>query len=137
MYPVSALKWIIAELLSGGPSGPGGQADYSAQWAEYYRSMGMIREAESIEQQQKKPPQAQPNPPQTQSVITFRKCSESFSKSFSIAQTNDSLVTSSSLFLIRYNNNILNSSYMPYLFYWTECCMHFARIYYIIVLLYQ
>ena len=26
-----------------------GQADYSAQWAEYYRSMGMIKEAEAIE----------------------------------------------------------------------------------------
>ncbi len=29
----------------------GGQADYSAQWIEYYRSMGMTREAEAIEQQ--------------------------------------------------------------------------------------
>lgn len=28
-----------------------GQADYSAQWAEYYRSIGMHREAEAIEQQ--------------------------------------------------------------------------------------
>lgn len=27
-----------------------GQADYSAQWVEYYRSMGMTREAEAIEQ---------------------------------------------------------------------------------------
>ena len=26
-----------------------GQADYSQQWAEYYRSMGMIKEAEAIE----------------------------------------------------------------------------------------
>ena len=26
-----------------------GQADYSAQWAEYYRSMGMVKEAEAIE----------------------------------------------------------------------------------------
>ena len=31
----------------------GGQADYSAQWVEYYRSMGMVREAEAIEQQAK------------------------------------------------------------------------------------
>ena len=28
-----------------------GQPDYSAQWADYYRSMGMVREAEAIEQQ--------------------------------------------------------------------------------------
>jgi far upstream element-binding protein len=28
-----------------------GQHDYSAQWVEYYRSMGMTREAEAIEQQ--------------------------------------------------------------------------------------
>lgn len=28
-----------------------GQPDYSAQWIEYYRSMGMTREAEVIEQQ--------------------------------------------------------------------------------------
>ena len=30
-----------------------GQPDYSAQWAEYYRSLGMHREAEMIEQQAK------------------------------------------------------------------------------------
>ncbi|RZF38067.1 hypothetical protein LSTR_LSTR006466 [Laodelphax striatellus] len=30
-----------------------GQPDYSAQWAEYYRSVGMHREAELIEQQAK------------------------------------------------------------------------------------
>ena len=36
---------------AGGGGQPGGssQADYSAQWAEYYRSMGMTREAEAIE----------------------------------------------------------------------------------------
>jgi len=28
-----------------------GQPDYSAQWIDYYRSMGMTREAEAIEQQ--------------------------------------------------------------------------------------
>lgn len=27
-----------------------GQPDYSLQWAEYYRSLGMLREAELIEQ---------------------------------------------------------------------------------------
>lgn len=55
---------------SGGSSGPGqqqqtqqtsqsgsaqngGQADFSAQWAEYYRSIGKIKEAEAIEAQMK------------------------------------------------------------------------------------
>jgi far upstream element-binding protein len=28
-----------------------GQADYSAQWIDYYRNMGMTREAEALEQQ--------------------------------------------------------------------------------------
>jgi far upstream element-binding protein len=30
-----------------------GGADYSAQWAEYYRSQGKIKEAEEIEAQMK------------------------------------------------------------------------------------
>ncbi|XP_054736944.1 far upstream element-binding protein 3 isoform X1 [Anastrepha obliqua] len=34
-------------------AGGGQQADYSAQWIEYYKSMGMMREAEMIEQQLK------------------------------------------------------------------------------------
>lgn len=37
----------------GHPNDPSGQPDYSAQWADYYRSMGMHREAEAIEQQAK------------------------------------------------------------------------------------
>ncbi|KAJ8672683.1 hypothetical protein QAD02_003943 [Eretmocerus hayati] len=46
-----------------------GQPDYSSQWAEYYRSMGMHREAEMIEQQAKqqgagKPDMNQQNPQQ-------------------------------------------------------------------------
>jgi len=36
-----------------------GQADYSLQWAEYYRSMGMIKEAEAIEMRNRGAP-AQP-----------------------------------------------------------------------------
>lgn len=36
----------------GAPSGAGGQ-DYSHQWIEYYKSMGMTREAEAIELQMK------------------------------------------------------------------------------------
>lgn len=32
---------------------PGQTADYSAQWAEYYRSIGKIDEAEAIEKQMK------------------------------------------------------------------------------------
>lgn len=35
-----------------------GQPDYSQQWIDYYRSMGMAREAEAIEQQAKQQQQA-------------------------------------------------------------------------------
>lgn len=37
----------------GGAAQNGGQADYSAQWAEYYRSIGKVKEAEAIEGQMK------------------------------------------------------------------------------------
>jgi len=41
-----------------------GQPDYSAQWAEYYRSLGMTKEAEAIEQQMpQQAPQPQPAAP--------------------------------------------------------------------------
>merc|ERR1719422_402418 len=40
-----------------------GQPDYSAQWADYYRSLGMTKEAEQIEQQMpQQQPQAAPQP---------------------------------------------------------------------------
>jgi len=44
------------------PGGGAGGSDYSAQWAEYYRSMGKVKEAEAIEAQikQKSAPGAQP-----------------------------------------------------------------------------
>lgn len=35
------------------PSAGGAQPDYSAQWAEYYRSIGKLKEAEAIEAQMK------------------------------------------------------------------------------------
>merc|ERR1719391_1825785 len=35
----------------GGPHGGGGGPDYSAQWADYYRSIGKVKEAEAIESQ--------------------------------------------------------------------------------------
>lgn len=34
-------------------NGAQGSSDFSAQWIQYYRSMGMHREAEFIEQQSK------------------------------------------------------------------------------------
>lgn len=35
----------------GAQAGSGGQADYSAEWAEYYRRLGRVEEAEAIEKQ--------------------------------------------------------------------------------------
>lgn len=56
---VTAVFWITAEVCSIGAGAQvqvnpaTGQPDYSIQWAEYYRSLGMHREAEMIEQQAK------------------------------------------------------------------------------------
>ena len=41
------------------PNGASGGADYSAQWAEYYRSVGKHKEAEAIEAQIKQKVQYQ------------------------------------------------------------------------------
>ncbi|XP_073986472.1 P-element somatic inhibitor isoform X3 [Rhodnius prolixus] len=45
-----------------------GQPDYSAQWAQYYRSLGKIKEAELIEQQMKNKQQQQQQQPQQQQM---------------------------------------------------------------------
>jgi len=46
---------------AGGAVNPStGQPDYSAQWADYYRSVGMLREAEAIEQQMRGAPRQAP-----------------------------------------------------------------------------
>lgn len=37
----------------GNPAQPNGAQDYSAQWADYYRSLGKVKEAETIEAQMK------------------------------------------------------------------------------------
>lgn len=47
----------------GGVAPSSGQADYSAQWADYYRSIGMIREAEAIEAQMRSRGAGQAAPP--------------------------------------------------------------------------
>lgn len=39
------------QQTTGNPQANGAQPDYSAQWAEYYRSIGKVKEAEAIEAQ--------------------------------------------------------------------------------------
>merc|ERR1712001_123705 len=57
---------------AGGLNSSSGQPDYSAQWADYYRSVGMLREAEAIEQQMRgrpgQAPAAAPAAPAPQAV---------------------------------------------------------------------
>ena len=43
------MNLLLVILFLGAAAPQAGQADYSQQWAEYYRSMGMIKEAEAIE----------------------------------------------------------------------------------------
>lgn len=42
-----------AAAVGGADASASNQADYSPQWAEYYRSLGKIKEAEAIEAQMK------------------------------------------------------------------------------------
>ncbi|KAK6622058.1 hypothetical protein RUM44_001865 [Polyplax serrata] len=64
-----------AQQPAGNPQANGAQQDYSAQWAEYYRSIGKVKEAEAIEAQIKAKaaggmgavnPQVAPQPSQQQ-----------------------------------------------------------------------
>ena len=48
MEPSTLLLGLIFSYLE---PGVGGGEDYSAQWAEYYRSIGKVKEAEAIEAQ--------------------------------------------------------------------------------------
>lgn len=48
--PVPAASATVASVAG---TTNGAQPDYSAQWAEYYRSIGKIKEAEAIETQMK------------------------------------------------------------------------------------
>jgi len=59
----------MVQVAQNGGGGGAGQPDYSAQWIEYYRSIGKHKEAEAIEAQMRakggsvQPSYAQPGAP--------------------------------------------------------------------------
>lgn len=48
---VAAATQQQAQTAAVGGAGAASQPDYSKQWAEYYRSIGKVEEAEAIESQ--------------------------------------------------------------------------------------
>ncbi|XP_058835915.1 far upstream element-binding protein 3 isoform X3 [Topomyia yanbarensis] len=49
--PAVQTTQVVATNNAGAQQSGGGQADYSAEWAEYYRRLGRVDEAEAIEKQ--------------------------------------------------------------------------------------
>ena len=54
----------VGGMMDRGFTSPATMPDYSAQWADYYRSLGMLKEAEIIEQQMSARTQITPAGPQ-------------------------------------------------------------------------
>lgn len=53
VMPVAAISANGSGSGAGGSAGGAGTPDYSAQWIEYYRSIGKNKEADMVEQQVK------------------------------------------------------------------------------------
>jgi len=55
MYCSMWISWFTYEIIVGSvPVNPQtGQPDYTAQWIQYYRSIGAMKDAEALEQQLK------------------------------------------------------------------------------------
>ncbi|XP_050528934.1 far upstream element-binding protein 3 isoform X2 [Daktulosphaira vitifoliae] len=59
---VMAVNPVVANGAGGSAAGSAGTPDYSAQWIDYYRSIGKVKEAEMVEQQVKARQMAMQNP---------------------------------------------------------------------------